>query len=96
MLTKMTARQARDNFSDLLGTVYYGKTSVAIEKKGRVFGYVVNPEEYQALQMFAKDRFFKIVEDIQKRNNAKNPDEVLRDVTKAVEEVRTANYAKGK
>ena len=58
MLNKMTAKDARDNFSDLLGAVYYGRELVAVEKKGRIFAIVINPEEYQALKKTAKSHFF--------------------------------------
>lgn len=88
MLTTMTARAARDGFTDLLGAVYYGKKSIAVEKKGRVFAVVVNPDEYETLKKAAKMRFFGIVDDIQKQNKDKNIGTVMKDVTAAVEQVR--------
>lgn len=42
-----------------------------------------------------KDRFFEIVDQIQERNKDKDPDEVYRDVTDAVEEVRQKLYGQG-
>jgi hypothetical protein len=84
----MTARAARDGFTDLLGAVYYGKKSIAVEKKGRVFAIVVNPDEYETLKKAAKMRFFGIVDDIQRRNKNKNIEAVMKDVTTVVERVR--------
>lgn len=55
-MTTMTARQARDNFTDLLGAVYYGKKAVTIEKKGRTFAVVISPDEYEGLKNAAKVR----------------------------------------
>jgi prevent-host-death family protein len=92
MLTKMTVREARDNFSDLLGSVYYGGKPVAVVKKGRIFAIVVNPDEYQALRKAAKASFFKMVDDMQKKNKGKDADRVVRDVTKEVEKVRSRRY----
>mgnify|MGYP001602541521 CR=1 FL=1 len=87
MLTTMTARAARDGFTDLLGEVYYGKKSIAVEKKGRVFAVVVNPDEYETLKKVAKMRFFGMVDDIQKQNKDKNIGAVMKDVTTVVERV---------
>lgn len=88
----MSAKAARDNFTDVLGTVYYGKTPVAVEKKGRVFAVVIHPDEYANLKKMAKQRFFEIVNDIQKANTDADPDEVMKDATAAVEEVRGQQY----
>ena len=88
MLTTMTARVARDGFTDLLGAVYYGKKPIAIERKGRIFAVVVNPDEYETLKKTAKMRFFGMVDDIQKRNKDKNIAATIREVTTTVERVR--------
>ena len=92
MLTKMTAKEARNNFSDLLGAVYYGNKIVKIDKKGRTFAVVINPDEYEALKQATKERFFEIVDGIRAANKDADPDQVLKEVTKAVEEVRQRRY----
>lgn len=94
---KMTAKEARDNFTDLLGTVYYGKESVVVEKKGRPFAVVVNPDEYGNYIKYkaaAKKRIFEIIEEIQTANRDKNPEQTLKDITEAVEETRQERYVK--
>ena len=89
----MTARQARDNFTDLLGAVYYGQETVIVEKKGRPFAVVINPNVYKKLQKNdIKD--WNVIEQIQARNKDKNPDEVLTDVTAEAEAVRQELYEK--
>lgn len=96
---RITAKEARDNFTDLLGTVYYGKESIIVEKQGRPFAVVINPNEYENYQNFkkiAKKRFFEIVREIQASNKGKSFGNVYKDVTKIVEEVRKEHYAKGK
>lgn len=96
MLITKTARDARDNFTDLLGTVYYGNQSVAIDKNGRTFAVVVNPGEYKALKNAAKSRFFEDIKDIQSTNQGVDPEVVLQDVTAETELVRAQNYVKNK
>lgn len=94
---RMSAKEARDNFTDLLGAVYYGKEPIVVEKKGRVFAVVLNPEEYSRYEKFkeaAKKRVLEIVQEIQMENKDANYDQVLKDVTGEVEEVRAKRYAK--
>lgn len=94
---KMTAKEARDNFTDLLGTVYYGKEAVMVEKKGRPFAVVVNPDEYGNYIKYkeaAKKRVLEIIEEIQAANKDKGYEETLKDVTEATEEARKERYAK--
>lgn len=93
MLTKMTAKEARDNFTDLLGAVYYGRKPIAVEKKGRIFAIVVNPEEYQALKKAAKVRFFELVDDTQKINKEKNANRVMKDIASVATSIRSTRYA---
>ncbi len=94
---KMSAKEARDNFTDLLGSVYYGKESVVVEKKGRPFAVVVNPDEYGNYIKYkeaAKKRVLEIIEEIQVANKNKTYEETFKDVTEAVEETRKERYAK--
>lgn len=89
---RITAKEARDNFTDLLGTVYYGKEAVIVEKKGRPFAVVINPEEYETFKKLAKGQFFRTIKEMQKRNAKFSEGEVMQDVTRAVEEVRKERY----
>ena len=94
----MTAREARDKFADLLGIVFYGKEPVMVEKQGRPYAVVINPDEYENYQAFkkiAKKRFFELTDEIQAKNKGVDPDQVLKDVTKEVEKVRQKLYEKG-
>lgn len=88
---RITAKEARDNFADILGTVFYGKRAVIVEKQGRPFAVVINPDEYETYQNFkkaAKKRFFEIVDEIQQANKGADYNKVLKDVTGVVEVVR--------
>lgn len=95
----MSAKEARDNFTDLLGTVYYGKEAVIVEKQGRPFAVVIDPEafkQYEEFRTAAKKRFFEIVAEIQAANKNRDFEKVFRDVTKEVEAVRKSRYERRK
>ncbi len=89
----MSAKEARANFSELLGSVYYTNNPVIVERKGRPFAVVISPEQYEGL-IKQQDKAWEVVEQIQARNQDKDSDEVMADLTKAVEEVRKERYAK--
>lgn len=84
---RMSVRDARANFSDLLGSVHYTNQPVIIEKKGKPFAVVISPGQFEGLERWI-ERAWETVDRISARNADKDPDEVLRDVTRLVEEVR--------
>jgi prevent-host-death family protein len=88
----MSSREARANFADLLGSVYYSGEAVVVEKKGKPVAVMISPAEYQALTE-ASARDWAVIDALRARNADKDPDEVLADVTAAVEEVRAERYA---
>ena len=93
MLTRrISAKEARSNFSDLLGSVRYSGDPVIVEKKGRPFAVLISPEDFERFQQLAREHFFETVREIQQANKDADPDEVLRDVTEAVEAVRQEEY----
>jgi antitoxin YefM len=88
---RMSAREARANFSDVLGRVYYTKEPVVVEKKGRPFAVVISPEDYEWL-LAEREKDWSVIQSVQERNADKDPNEVLRDVTAEVEAVRQQAY----
>lgn len=94
MLTRrMSARDARANFSELLGTVYYTKEPVIVERKGKPFAVVISPEQFERLQKEDRADWTRL-DQLAERNADQDPDEVLQDVTAVVEEVRQEHYEK--
>lgn len=89
---RISAKEARDNFSDLLGSVHYGGQPVIVEKKGRPFAVMISPEDFERFQTIAKEQFFETVREIQQANKDADPEQVLADVTEAVEAVRREEY----
>ena len=93
MLTKrISAKEARDNFGDLLGSVHYGGQPVIVEKKGKPFAVVISPEDFERFQELARERLFETIQEVRKANQGVDPDQVLADVTAAVEAVRQEEY----
>ncbi|MDE2025951.1 MAG: type II toxin-antitoxin system Phd/YefM family antitoxin [Patescibacteria group bacterium] len=92
----VSSKQARDNFSDLLGQVKFGQKVVTIQKQGKTYGVLISPEQYEAYKKAAKDNLFNIIEAIQARNAQYSEEEVIQDVTDTVDEVRKELYGQGK
>lgn len=96
MTSVINVTKVRDNLSEILGRVRFGEETVTIEKKGKPYAVIISPEEYQRYKEIAKKTFFATVKDIQARNANVSEDEVMKDVTEVVEEVRQEMYERGK
>ena len=91
MVKRMSTRDARANFSDLLGQVYYTQEPVIVERKGKPVAVVISPAQWERIERERQaqiDRGWAAVDAIQERNRDKDPEEVYRDVTAVVEQVR--------
>ncbi len=88
MATHMSAKEARDKFSEVLNRVYYQHEPIIVERQGKPMAVVVSIADFERYQQLTKERFFQAVDRIQARNTAHDPAEVLREVTEAVNEVR--------
>ena len=93
MARRVSVKDARANFSELLRIVFYNKEPVIIERKGKPFAVMISPEQYESLKR-EEDVDWALLDQLAERNADKDPDEVLRDVTAVVEEVRQERYAK--
>jgi prevent-host-death family protein len=91
MVRTMSSREARANFAELLGLVYFTKEPVIVERKGKPYAVVISPEHFAALQK-GLERVWATVDDIRERNTEYDPDDVLADVTAEVEAVRQEMY----
>lgn len=87
MVKHMSSRDARANFADLLGSVYYTHEAVIVEKKGKPVAVIISPAEYQAMQEAAAHDW-ALIDDLRVHNAPRDPEEVLADVTAEVEVVR--------
>jgi PHD/YefM family antitoxin component YafN of YafNO toxin-antitoxin module len=85
----ISAQDATDNFADVLGTISQTKETIVVEDAVQPVASIISPEDYHER---AWQRFWAAVDRIQERNADKDPDEVYRDVTEVVEEVRRERY----
>ncbi|MHB8362506.1 MAG: type II toxin-antitoxin system Phd/YefM family antitoxin [Patescibacteria group bacterium] len=84
----INAKQARENFPDLLDSVYYGNESITIEKQGRPFVVIISPDDYKYYKSITKDRLFNTISEMQKLNKRYSEDEVYNDVKDEVSKLR--------
>ena len=89
----MSVRDARANFSELLGSVYYTNNPIVVEKKGKPYAVVISPRQYERLKL-EEERDWMLIDNLRAKNADKDPDEVYKEVTKIVEEVRQEMYEK--
>lgn len=89
----VSVRDARANFSELLGSVYYTNNPIIVEKKGKPIAVVVSPYQYQRLKQ-EEGKDWAIIDELRAKNADKGSDEIYREVTKTVEEVRQEMYEK--
>jgi prevent-host-death family protein len=94
--TVVSTKQARDNFSDLLGRVYYRDEVITIEKKGKRYAVLICPEAYQRYQETAKKEVLRIVKTMHAKNAQLPPDLAEKDIASVVEDVRQARYERSK
>jgi prevent-host-death family protein len=94
--SSINVTDARDNLSEILGRVKFGQEIVTIEKKGKPYAVIISPAQYEGLQKAARERFGRIVGQIQSRNAHFSAEEVMRDVTEETEAVRRELYGREK
>jgi prevent-host-death family protein len=93
MVKRVSAKEARSNFGDLLGFVYYSKQAVIVEKRGRPFAVIINPEDYDRLLRERRDRF-AIFDEIASRNPNVTPDEAEADADREIAAFRREQQEK--
>lgn len=92
MVRNISARDARANFSDLLGSVFYTNEPVIVERKGKPFAVVISPEQFRVMQAELGTAWHS-VDDVRAENRDVPAQQVLNDITNEVESVRQEMYA---
>ncbi len=90
MTQTMKASQVRQEWSKLLNTVFRGKTRVVVEKSGIPVAAIISAEDLERLKQFEAQRAerFKVLEEIGAAFKDVLPEELEREVSKALNEVR--------
>ena len=94
-IRRMSTSEARENFSELLGSVYHTRQPVIVERKGKPYAVVISPQQFEA---FSKklERAWSSLEQVQERNTDEDPEDVVSNVTNVVEEVRRERFERSR
>ena len=87
LVRRMSAKEARNNFSDLLGLVYYSKEPVIVEKRGRAFAVVISPDDYDTLLREREERF-AVFDEIRAKNPEVTAEESEEDAAREIAAAR--------
>ena len=87
MTKRISAREARNRFSDLMGSVHYGGEEVIVERSGRPMAAVIPVEVYERLVAERRDRF-EVIDRIRSRLPDVSPEQIDKDVAEAIARIR--------
>ncbi len=87
MTKRINALKARKNLGQLLEEVYYKGDQYVIERAGRPMAAVVPVWQLEDRQK-RRERFFTMIEEVQKRNKRVKPEVIEREVREAIRAVR--------
>ena len=87
MAEHIGAREARNRFADLLGSVHYGGQVVIVERSGKPMVAVIPVEMYQQI-IAERETRFQVLDRIRNRVPEVPPEEVAQDVSEAINAVR--------
>lgn len=75
--------------ADVIRELQHANGRIEIEEEGKTVAVVLSPAEYEAI---VGERAWSEIDAWRARNRDKSPDEIYREVTKIVEEVRQEMY----
>jgi prevent-host-death family protein len=87
VVKRLSTREARANFSEVVGMVYYTKEPVIVERKGKPYAVMISPEHFAALQQ-EDERTWQLIDEMRHKNAEFDPDAIEADVAAEVEAVR--------
>ncbi len=87
MTIRMGAREARNDFSDLIGRVHYGGDTVILERNGKPMVAMVPVEFYERYLAERTDRF-QAFETLRESIPQYSVEEVEQDIAEAIAAVR--------
>ena len=87
MVKRMSAKEARNSFSDLLGVVYYSKEAVIVEKRGKPVAVVINPVDYERLLAERAERF-AVFDEIRAKNQDVTAEQAEADAAREIAALR--------
>ena len=94
MARHVSAREARNRFADIMGSVRYGGQEVIVERSGRPMAALIPVDTYERLVAERRTRF-EVLDQIRYGLPDISPEEIEEDVAQAIDTVRTTG-AKGR
>jgi PHD/YefM family antitoxin component YafN of YafNO toxin-antitoxin module len=85
----ISIQDAERTFSDVLTDIGDAKETIIVDDAGNPVAVIMSPEEYRSVR---RERAWALIRQVQDRNTAQDPGDVLHEVTEVVEEVRQGQH----
>jgi|SRR5215218_3615031 prevent-host-death family protein len=92
MVKTISTEDARTKLDDVVASVQEAHQTVVLVQDGKPVAAVIGIEDYERYRQERIERGWEAIHRMQERNAHLDPDEVLREVTEIVEEVRQEMY----
>lgn len=92
MAIRMSAKEARDKFSDVLGRAYYKNEPTIVEKQGKPMAVVISLEQYERYRQQETQELFAAIHAIDERMRDADPAEIEAEIEAAVADVRQEKH----
>ena len=89
MAIRISAREARNRFADIMGSVRYGGEEVIVERSGRPMAALIPVDTYERMVSERRTRF-EVLDQIRARLPDLPAEELEHDIAQAIHKVRTA------
>lgn len=87
MAIRVSAREARNRFADIMGSIRYGGEEVIVERSGRPMAALIPVETYERLVAERRTRF-EVLDEIRSQLPDVAPEKVQEDIAQAINELR--------
>ncbi|MBW2709262.1 MAG: type II toxin-antitoxin system prevent-host-death family antitoxin [Deltaproteobacteria bacterium] len=94
MAIRVSAREARNRFADIMGSIRYGGEEVIVERSGRPMAALIPVDTYERLVVERRTRF-EVLDQIRSHLPDAAPGEIEKDVDQTIDALRTA-HAEGR
>jgi len=88
----MNVADAGANFTGVIRAVHDTQEPLIVEDDGERLAVLISPEDYDGYEQYVMSRFNAAVDELRRRNADNDPDEVFRDLSAIVEDVRQEQY----
>ncbi len=94
MVRRLDTKTVRDRLGEILDQARYRGDEFIVERRGRPLAAIIPYEEYEQLQR-QRAHAFETLDRIRAANAGVDPEEVERDIARALDEVRAGRRRRG-